>query len=97
MVEVSPVVNVESVKSKPQKSEPIITDSQETELEDDILEISNENNSEIGDIEYYDPELYEEISFEDNFDKEYRDDVGDGYFEYPEDEEINIPEEIEEE
>ena len=82
VVEVSPVVNVEAVKSKPKKLELIIIDSEEIELEGaDILGISNENNSEIGDIEYYDSELYEEITFQDDFDKEYREDVWDSYFE----------------
>ena len=80
MVEVSPVVNVEAVKSKPQKSEPVMENSESIE-EDDTLEIDSENNSDTEEIEYYDPELYEEITFQDDFDKEYRNDVWDSYFE----------------
>ena len=97
VVEVFPVEEVQVVKSKPKKSEPVIADVEEIQEE-------NVNDAEIQDaqnlweeIEDFDPELYEEISFEDNFDEEYRNDVGDSYFEYPEDEEINIPKEIEEE
>ena len=90
VVEVSPVINVEAVKSKPKKSEQIISDSDETNQELDnnkTSEMSDENNIQLEDniqleeIEDYDPELYEEITFEDNFDKEYRNDVGDSYFE----------------
>lgn len=98
VVEVSPVVNVEAVKSKPKKSEQTILDSDEInqDLEDsETSEIDDENNIQSQEIENpeeienYDPELYEEITFEDNFDKEYRDDVGDSYFE--DTEETTIP------
>lgn len=96
VVEVSPVEQVQEVKNKPKKSEPIITNVEEVQDDNE----NDENNIELQDVqnlweetEDFDPELYEEISFEDNFDKEYRDDVGDSYFEYPGDEEINIPEE----
>ena len=99
-VEISPVVEVvetqapaKPAKPKPQQVNTPVEES-ETSGEENIQEIQN---SEENEEDFSDPELYEEISFEDNFDKEYRNDVGDSYFEYPEDEEINIPEENEEE
>ena len=86
MVEVSPVVNEKIVNSKQKKSEPEIVNSEEIGVwleESDILENEdNENNQDVENVEeYYDPELYEEITFQDDFDKEYRDDVWDSYFE----------------
>ena len=97
VVEVSPVEEVQVVKSKPKKSEPVIADVKEIQ-EENVNDVEMQDAQNLWEeIEDFDPELYEEISFEDNFDKEYRNDVGDSYFEYPEDEEINIPEEIEEE
>ena len=80
VVEVSPVVNEEIVKHTPKKSESVITETDQINSwfeESDIVEI---NNPQWENEEYYDPELYEEISFEDNFDKEYRNDVWDSYF-----------------
>lgn len=99
-VEISPVVEVVETQApaKPAKPKPqqVKTPVEEnaTPGEENIQETQN---SEENEEDFSDPELYEEISFEDNFDKEYRNDVGDSYFEYPEDEEINIPEGIEEE
>ena len=86
MVEVSPVVNEKIVNSKQKKSEPEIVNSEEIGVwleESDILENEdNENNQDVENVEeYYDPEIYEEITFQDDFDKEYRDDVWDSYFE----------------
>lgn len=99
-VEISPVVEVvetqapaKPAKPKPQQVNTPVEES-ETPGEENIQETQNSEETE---EDFSDPELYEEISFEDNFDKEYRNDVGDSYFEYPEDEEINIPEGIEEE
>jgi hypothetical protein len=81
VVNISPVEKIEVVKSKPKKSEPVILDSEEidesdtSEIEDDIDNIELQEIENIEDIEYYDPELYEEITFQDDFDKEYREDV----------------------
>ena len=85
VVNISPAEKIEVVKSKPKKSEPIILDSEETE-EIDISEIeANADGVELQETEniedeYYDPELYEEITFQDDFDKDYREDVWDSYF-----------------
>ena len=85
VVNISPAEKIEVVKSKPKKSEPIILDSEETE-EIDISEIeANADGVELQQTEniedeYYDPELYEEITFQDDFDKDYREDVWDSYF-----------------
>ena len=99
VVEVSPVVNTEVVKSKPKKVEATISEVDQINTwfeENDIADINNpewENEE-----DFSNEELYEEIIFEDNFDKEYREDVGDDYFvEVEETWEINVPEEIEEE
>ena len=91
VVNISPVEKIEVVKSKPKKSEPIIENLDEIELwleENDIQENEDSENNlgleetqDIEEIEYYDPELYEEITFQDDFDKEYREDVWDSYFE----------------
>ena len=98
VVEVSPVEEVQVVKSKPKTVEPVIPEPEPEDLTGEDNIIYDENNSEWENEEdFSNEELYEEIIFQDNFDKEYRDDVGDSYFEYPEDEEINTPEEIEEE
>ena len=81
MVEVSPVVNEEIVKHTPKKSESVITETNQINSwfeENDIVDI---NNPQWENEEYYDPELYEEITFQDDFDKEYRNDVWDSYFE----------------
>lgn len=98
IVEISPVVNEEIVKPKPKKSEPLVQDS-ETVEEGDILESENNEGNiepqETEDIEYYDPEIYEEITFQDDFDKEYRNDVGDSYFEDPEETISDTPEDSE--
>ena len=98
IVEVSPVVNEEIVKPRPKKSEPLVQDS-ETVEEGDILESENNEGNiepqETENIEYYDPEIYEEITFQDDFDKEYRNDVGDSYFEDPEETIPDIPEDSE--
>ena len=97
VVEVSPVEEVQVVKSKPKKSEPVIVDVEKIQKESESGAEMQDAQNLWEEIEDFDPEIYEEISFEDNFDKEYRNDVGDSYFEYPEDEEINTPEQIEEE
>ena len=82
VVEISPVVNAEVVKNKPKKSESvIITETDKINSWSEESDIVDINNPQWENEEYYDPELYEEISFEDNFDKEYRNDVGDSYFE----------------
>lgn len=89
MVEVSPVEEVQVVKPKPKKVETVVENNQEEQewLEENQLDETNlednnidENNNEEN-IEDYDPELYEEITFQDDFDKEYRNDVWDSYFE----------------
>ena len=94
MVEISPVEEVQVIKPKPKKVE-VIEDNLEGELlEENQLDKINlednidENNFEEN-IEDYDPELYEEITFQDDFDKEYRNDVWDSYFE---DLKENLPE-----
>ena len=94
MVEISPVEEVQVIKPKPKKVE-VIEDNLEGELleENQLDEINledniDENNFEEN-IEDYDPELYEEITFQDDFDKEYRNDVWDSYFE---DLKENLPE-----
>lgn len=87
VVNISPAEKIEVVKSKPKKSEPVILDPEEidegnaSEIEDNIDNVELQETENIEDIEYYDPELYEEITFQDDFDKEYREDVWDSYFE----------------
>ena len=98
IVEVSPVVNEEIIKPRPKKTEPLAQDSEIVE-DGDILEAENNEDNiesqETENIEYYDPEIYEEITFQDDFDKEYRNDVGDGYFEDPEETIPDTPEDSE--
>ena len=53
VVEVSPVINVEAVKSKPKKSEQTISDSDETNQEldnNETSEMSDENNIQLEEI-----------------------------------------------
>ena len=94
MVEVSPVEEIQLVKPKSKKVEVIEDNLEEEWLEENQLDETNsennidENNYEEN-IEDYDPELYEEITFQDDFDKEYRNDVWDSYFE---DIKENLPE-----
>lgn len=94
VVEISPVEEVQVVKPKPKKVEVVEDDLEQELLEENQLDENNlewnvdEDNIEEN-IEDYDPELYEEITFQDDFDKEYRNDVWDGYFE---DLKENLPE-----
>lgn len=110
LAEVSPVVEIQQTNTpaktyKPQKSESATVQSGEVEEEfsdpelswEDEIDLEAENFDAETEEDFSDEDLYEEIIFQDNFDKEYREDVGDSYFEYPEEEEINIPEESEEE
>ena len=103
-VEISPIEKIEVVKSKPKKVEPIISEFEQMDWEseeENLIDIDdNEINIEWEDEEDFDnEELYEEIIFQDNFDKEYREDVGDNYFEEPENiedsQEINDSDSIE--
>ena len=95
--EISPVVETTQHKtvSKNSNKQAQSTPTEQLESENEENNIEDLNQQE--DIipweeqeDFSDEELYEEIVFQDNFDKEYRNEVGDSYFEDLEDSKNSI-------